>query len=73
MNLLVFCAAGAGGGSADGVLSPDGKPKLDAKDDGGPTSETHKAKVPSDAPPHDPPHPPPPPCVFVFFVASLCF
>ncbi|XP_017272329.1 AT-rich interactive domain-containing protein 1B isoform X2 [Kryptolebias marmoratus] len=31
--------------SGDGIMSPDGKLKLDVKDDGGPNSETHKPKL----------------------------
>ncbi|XP_028250904.1 AT-rich interactive domain-containing protein 1B-like isoform X2 [Parambassis ranga] len=31
--------------SGDGVMSPDGKPKTDVKDDSGPTNEPHKPKL----------------------------
>lgn len=34
------------GMSGDGMMSPEGKPKMDVKDDSGPTNEPHKPKVP---------------------------
>lgn len=36
---------GAVGMSGDGMMSPDGKPKIDVKDDSGPTNEPRKPKV----------------------------
>ncbi|XP_073339905.1 AT-rich interactive domain-containing protein 1B-like [Pagrus major] len=36
--------SGAMGISGDGMMSPDGKPKADVKDDGGPANEPHKPK-----------------------------
>ena len=39
-------AEGSMGMSGEGMMSPDGKPKTDAKDDSGPASEPHKPKVP---------------------------
>ncbi|KAF1375034.1 hypothetical protein PFLUV_G00235210 [Perca fluviatilis] len=37
--------SGAMGMPGDGMMSPDGKPKSDAKDDSGPTNEPHKPKL----------------------------
>ncbi|XP_028420932.1 AT-rich interactive domain-containing protein 1B isoform X3 [Perca flavescens] len=37
--------SGAMGMPVDGMMSPDGKPKSDAKDDSGPTNEPHKPKL----------------------------
>ncbi|KAM4542520.1 AT-rich interactive domain-containing protein 1B-like isoform 1-T1 [Odontesthes bonariensis] len=36
--------SGAVGLSADGIMSPDGKPKMDVKEDSGPNNEPHKPK-----------------------------
>ncbi|XP_022606792.1 AT-rich interactive domain-containing protein 1B-like [Seriola dumerili] len=38
-------AIGAMGMSGDSMMSPDGKPKTDVKDDTGPTNEPHKPKL----------------------------
>lgn len=37
--------SGSVGLSGDGIMSPDGKPKMDIKDDGGPATEPHKPKL----------------------------
>ncbi|TMS21215.1 AT-rich interactive domain-containing protein 1B, partial [Larimichthys crocea] len=37
--------SGAMGMSGDGMMSPDGKPKTDVKDDSGPANEPHKPKL----------------------------
>ncbi|XP_051247612.1 AT-rich interactive domain-containing protein 1B isoform X3 [Dicentrarchus labrax] len=37
--------SGAMGMSGDGMMSPDGKPKTDVKDDSSPTNEPHKPKL----------------------------
>ncbi|XP_049451976.1 AT-rich interactive domain-containing protein 1B-like isoform X4 [Epinephelus fuscoguttatus] len=37
--------SGAMGMSGDGMMSPDGKPKMDAKDDSSPANEPHKPKL----------------------------
>lgn len=44
VNIVFFFLSGLSG---DGVMSPDGKLKLDIKDDGGNNNEPHKPKVPS--------------------------
>lgn len=43
---FLFLGEGAMGMSGDGMMSPDGKPKTDVKDDSGPANEPHKPKVP---------------------------
>ncbi len=44
---FLILGKGSMGMSGDGMMSPDGKPKADIKDDSGPANEPHKPKVPS--------------------------
>lgn len=43
---ILILVEGAMGMSGDSMVSPDGKPKTDVKDDTGPANEPHKPKVP---------------------------
>lgn len=44
-NCFLIVGEGAMAMSGDGIMSPDGKPKADVKEDTGPANETHKPKV----------------------------
>jgi len=44
-SFLFIPVEGAVGLSGDGIMSPDGKPKMDVKEDSGPNNEPHKPKV----------------------------